>query len=700
MRYIIITFVVFCFACEEHDINPCCSMNLVFSDALPVQIWINGVQSFNQKAIYGTNHRCFLAPIQCDDTITLQFRDLDDDGLTYELGVYNDTGTLVKRLAITEIISGVYGLTFVPSTEFIACNAKYIFKVQAAPAISITNSGQVSGWSNTGTGDQDWYVGSYVTKSTQFRNSTISPSIANATSITVKINVTGFGINRHLYAILSQSSGGSTQTVDFGTSISLGINSVTVTTTAIFDRISLYIEGSGASFNDTTITEVQITSFTLVSLTNPSFVSTLSPWTSVAGPDQDWSHDGTNDAAQVTLAAPPNEYSDYLSQDLPATIPVGTTIKCDVNWRGALGSPGTFWLYGYDGSNGTIEAKSISPDGTTQALTFNGVAPGNITKIRFACTLPSSGNFKLYDVALYAGTDYTITNGAFGSAGTWTNVGAGYPWIITSGEAYLQLANSAKLGTKFFDNSITKRMKKTISLVDGHVITYAFGFLASTDEATAIQIDVTVTLRKAGAVIHTFTKSVTTESIETLSGTVTLDDDIDEVSIVADNNGTAQVVDFSMNSMSILDNNLIYAYTDQLDLRTTHAGTELLAYTNDIDFAEIKYTGLTAPQFFMRVKSRLFEEQFPEEIESDELSDGEIVVLVDSIKSQQQFEVDFAPFYFHKKVKLALAHKTVEIQDQLWKKEGTYDLAAINKQTKLRTGKTWLSKKNDTQRNV
>lgn len=52
---------------------PCFKMT--FSDALPVQFWANGCETFNEKNVPGIHQACFCQPFQCDDNIIIQFLD-------------------------------------------------------------------------------------------------------------------------------------------------------------------------------------------------------------------------------------------------------------------------------------------------------------------------------------------------------------------------------------------------------------------------------------------------------------------------------------------------------------------------------------------------------------------------------------------------------------------------------------------------
>lgn len=76
------------------------------SNALPVQFWLVGCDTYNEHEAAGVHHKCYCAPWQCDDNIKVQ---LTDDGeQTYTLEIYNASEQLLGTLAFEEVVSGVY----------------------------------------------------------------------------------------------------------------------------------------------------------------------------------------------------------------------------------------------------------------------------------------------------------------------------------------------------------------------------------------------------------------------------------------------------------------------------------------------------------------------------------------------------------------------------------------------------------------
>ncbi len=134
------------------------------------------------------------------------------------------------------------------------------------------------------------------------------------------------------------------------------------------------------------------------------------------------------------------------------------------------------------------------------------------------------------------------------------------------------------------------------------------------------------------------------------------------------------------------------AKSDCLDIKTSHFATKLMQYSNAVDFAGIDYSD--SPLFGLRVMAKFFEERFPPENESESLSDGEVVKLSGSIKTQRQLEVDYGPPYMNKKVSLILQHNTIYIDQAYWTTEEAPTLKKLHDRSPWFLCKTWLTLKN------
>ncbi len=85
---------------------------MTFSDALPVQFWLANCETFNEKEVDGIFRRCFCAPFNASDEITIQFQ--HTSGYTYTLEVVDEDGITINETAFTEIQSGIYQKSFTP----------------------------------------------------------------------------------------------------------------------------------------------------------------------------------------------------------------------------------------------------------------------------------------------------------------------------------------------------------------------------------------------------------------------------------------------------------------------------------------------------------------------------------------------------------------------------------------------------------
>jgi len=121
--------------------------------------------------------------------------------------------------------------------------------------------------------------------------------------------------------------------------------------------------------------------------------------------------------------------------------------------------------------------------------------------------------------------------------------------------------------------------------------------------------------------------------------------------------------------------------------------TYLIQYSNESNFAGLDYSAGTI--FGVRVHSSFFKERFPEEDESEEISDGSVVKLSGSVKNQRLLQIEPAPFYFHNLLKRVLQHNTIYIDGMYWEKEESYEITEINSKYPLQKGEVWLTQKED-----
>jgi hypothetical protein len=167
----------------------------------------------------------------------------------------------------------------------------------------------------------------------------------------------------------------------------------------------------------------------------------------------------------------------------------------------------------------------------------------------------------------------------------------------------------------------------------------------------------------------------------------------------ATSSGTTQIVELQIEEFGIGSADAL-AKTDCLDIKESHSCTQLFEYSNNRDFAGIDYSE-NSPNttFYLRIPCRFVHERFPEEDEAMELLSSTLVTS-SQIKEQKLLEVLHAPYYFHKKIQLALKHRTVNNNSIRWVKEEKYEIAEGRKDWPLKSATCYLTKANSLKRNV
>lgn len=157
----LVIFVVFLIGCsEEHEtVKKICSpFRMTISDAIPVQFWVNGVETYNQKEVCGITPACFCQPFNCDDEIRIQIT--DETGFIFQVIVYDSIGNEITTLSLGEISSGVYQLSFVPS-DLSICDEQIRLSIQKTQSpVDLQNEEFTNSlfWTNTSSGS-DWSIG-------------------------------------------------------------------------------------------------------------------------------------------------------------------------------------------------------------------------------------------------------------------------------------------------------------------------------------------------------------------------------------------------------------------------------------------------------------------------------------------------------------------------------------------------------------
>lgn len=139
---------LFLICCQEENFShqaPC--FRMYFSPAQPLEFWITGCQTFNERSVCGAHSACYCIPFNCDDPIKIQFTDDDQDEdflvIVYDEDgneLFSDTPEKTDLLnSESNYVKSVYDYSFVPSqTSPDLCNRKVQVKVY-----SVTTNAEV-----------------------------------------------------------------------------------------------------------------------------------------------------------------------------------------------------------------------------------------------------------------------------------------------------------------------------------------------------------------------------------------------------------------------------------------------------------------------------------------------------------------------------------------------------------------------------
>ncbi len=93
---------------------------MILSNSLPIQFWVNGQETFNEKDVCGITPVCWCQPFQCDDEIRIQF--IHETNRVYKLKISNSNDDELVLLPFTQISDDyTFTISFTPSSEGI-CN--------------------------------------------------------------------------------------------------------------------------------------------------------------------------------------------------------------------------------------------------------------------------------------------------------------------------------------------------------------------------------------------------------------------------------------------------------------------------------------------------------------------------------------------------------------------------------------------------
>lgn len=140
--------------------------------------------------------------------------------------------------------------------------------------------------------------------------------------------------------------------------------------------------------------------------------------------------------------------------------------------------------------------------------------------------------------------------------------------------------------------------------------------------------------------------------------------------------------------------------SDCIFVSQAHTDTELIRYTNHTAFAGLQFPDVSPEQIFnLRIPCRFFHETFPEQQEAIELTSS-VVTTSANIKTQRLLEIHHVPYYFHKKIQLALMAQYIEIAGKTWQKEEAYTINEGNKRWPMKSATCLLTERDSILRNV
>lgn len=167
---------------------------MIISNALPIQFWETGTETFNELDVCGINGICFCQPVQCNDELIIQFQ--DTTGQSVYLVIVDSDGLLLASEVFVEIITGVYSLTIIPSQlDNPICGDVVQFKI-ASTGASVFVIAPNTPWTNTGSDNYTFGATTLVIgPANNFLASAFQPAagvdLTSFQDITIQIVVTG-----------------------------------------------------------------------------------------------------------------------------------------------------------------------------------------------------------------------------------------------------------------------------------------------------------------------------------------------------------------------------------------------------------------------------------------------------------------------------------------------------------------------------
>lgn len=260
----------------------------------------------------------------------------------------------------------------------------------------------------------------------------------------------------------------------------------------------------------------------------------------------------------------------------------------------------------------------------------------------------------------------------------WSNVGTGTDWVWNSANSgCAQLTGTGPFSAKSLSKSITFPSQTANLVLNASTqITGAFGTMPVSF------------LNSGGSTIYS--------TADLANGSNSISINYSDISTAAsirvrkNEPGIGVSYTFRLNSIDLyIDYGIVFS-SDFLDIFDNLANISI-QYSNENDFAGLDYS--TGSVFTSVVRGKFFKERFPEENESESLSDGSVEKLSGSVKKQKLLQIEPCPYYMHEKLKLILQHNYILIDGLLWEKEENYEMSPLNEKNPFELGSVWLTQK-------
>src|ERR1700749_365650 len=99
-------------SCEDTNPKETCHAEMIFSDALPIQVWQGDCATHNEQIPSGYFKRCFYAPWLCSQPIKFQFKDIEPGEYTLT-AFHSESGSDISTIPFE-----VQGAGLLPALEF------------------------------------------------------------------------------------------------------------------------------------------------------------------------------------------------------------------------------------------------------------------------------------------------------------------------------------------------------------------------------------------------------------------------------------------------------------------------------------------------------------------------------------------------------------------------------------------------------